>query len=81
MAYYSKETMTVKDSVQAFHDFAVKAAEFAREMGEIEEHGSWVAFADAMYGFRWGALKIAKAKSMTQTETAQAIGLKLSGMS
>lgn len=71
------ETMSERESLDAFVDGAKKAAYAARELAKELDNADWVSTAEMLEAIRDNGVRLTKMKSMTRLETMMAASMKM----
>jgi len=72
----STETMSERESLEAFIEGAKKAASAARELGKESNNSDWRNLSDLLDGMRINGEKLSQMKSMSRLETLMAANIK-----
>lgn len=70
------ETMSERESMEAFVDGAKKAAYAARELAKELDSADWVAAADMLEAIRDSGVQLSRMRSMSRFETLMAASMK-----
>lgn len=70
------ETMSERESLEAFVDGAKKAAYAARELAKELDSSDWISTAEMLEAIRDNGVQLSRMKSMSRFETMMAASLK-----
>jgi hypothetical protein len=70
------ETMSERESLEAFVEGAKKSASAARELAKLCANGDWSNLAEVLDAMRVNGVKLSQMKSMSRVETLMAANIK-----